>query len=44
MDRKLERLRDWGCDVDGALERMLDDEDSISSAFRCLWKTKVSTL
>lgn len=27
MDRKLERLRDWGCDVDGALERMLDDEE-----------------
>ena len=27
MDQKLECLRDWGCDVDGALERMLGDEE-----------------
>lgn len=26
MDMRIEALRDWGCDIDGAMERMLDDE------------------
>ncbi len=31
MSKKLEKLRNWGCDVDGALERMLDDEECLES-------------
>jgi hypothetical protein len=27
MDSRIERLGAWGCDVKGALNRMLDDED-----------------
>ncbi|MDD3796190.1 MAG: Hpt domain-containing protein [Lachnospiraceae bacterium] len=27
MSDELIKLKEWGCDVDGALERMLDDEE-----------------
>jgi len=27
MDAKIEKLRDWGCNVNDAMERMLDDEE-----------------
>ena len=27
MNNKLLKLRDWGCDIQGALSRFLDDED-----------------
>ncbi len=26
MDKRIEMLRDWGCDINGAMERMLGDE------------------
>lgn len=27
MNELIERLRAWGCDIDGAMERMLDDQE-----------------
>lgn len=27
MSKKIEKLREWGCDINGALERFLNDQD-----------------
>ena len=27
MENLFEQLRDWGCDIDGAMTRFLNDED-----------------
>lgn len=27
MDRRIELLREWGCDIEGTMERMLDDKE-----------------
>ena len=27
MDERIENLREWGCDIKGAMERVLDDEE-----------------
>lgn len=34
MDRRLMELESWGCDIKGAMERFLDDEEFY---FECYW-------
>ncbi len=31
MNRTLKKLKDWGCDMDGAIARVLDDEELLLS-------------